>query len=239
MNSCSTPKPRSHDLAEPANAESLGRVVAGSDEMEPAFASVGHRVLGRLAREERVEPEPTASAIDDEPAPERIPSVWTTAWAGVEDERLAARPGSNALDQVLGGDALGLRARRSRSGCPWRSRRLGARLEARAPRRGARCCRSRGGRPAGGGRRRRQDRSQRGPQALGHLLVQRRGWNSQKRPWWAMSSSAPASIARSSDSRWADTRSPPSSPRPRREPGARSAHSPERRPRRGARRRTR
>ena len=43
------------DLAEPAHAERLGRVVPGRDEVRPALARVRHHVLGRLAGEEGVE----------------------------------------------------------------------------------------------------------------------------------------------------------------------------------------
>ena len=41
-------------LAEGADAERLGRVVARCDEVDPGLAGLGHRGLGRLAGEDRV-----------------------------------------------------------------------------------------------------------------------------------------------------------------------------------------
>jgi hypothetical protein len=50
------PEALGDELAEPANAESLGRVVPAGDEVNAVLARVRHHVLGRLAREERIVP---------------------------------------------------------------------------------------------------------------------------------------------------------------------------------------
>src|SRR3954454_5721710 len=51
------PEPLGQPVAQRADAERLRRVVAGGDEVDARLARVGHRVLARLAGQQRVEPE--------------------------------------------------------------------------------------------------------------------------------------------------------------------------------------
>ena len=100
MNSCATLEPLGHQLAQAPDAERLGRVVAGRDEVDAALAGIGHRVLGRLSGQERVE------AQLDRPrgsrgAPARYDRRSTDPLrAGVEDERLAPGMLGDAVEQL-------------------------------------------------------------------------------------------------------------------------------------------
>ena len=82
-------EPFRDQLPEPAHPEDLGRVMAGGDEVDAAFAGVAHRVLGRLAGDESVEAVcgrisdvRGRSAGDD---PHRVDALGPL----VEDQRLA------------------------------------------------------------------------------------------------------------------------------------------------------
>src|SRR3954452_19542552 len=87
-------------LAEPAHPGSLRRVVAGGDEVDAQLARVPHRVLGRLAGYEGVEPGPgrlgekaRAGAGDD-------PDPAHGLRAGVEMEGVAAVEGGAPPHQL-------------------------------------------------------------------------------------------------------------------------------------------
>src|SRR5437667_8520923 len=93
-------------LAEPADAEGLGRVVAAREYGDAGLARVGHERLLRLARHERVDAQPhglgeagAAAAGHHSDGPDR-PAV------ALEDQRLAAKGGGAALGELRQLDRL-------------------------------------------------------------------------------------------------------------------------------------
>src|SRR5436305_1951885 len=50
------PESFGHELAQSSDSQRFRRIVAGGEEMDPGLAGVGHHVVPRLARAERIEP---------------------------------------------------------------------------------------------------------------------------------------------------------------------------------------
>src|SRR6266508_4128201 len=101
------PESLGHQLSKPPDSKGLGCVMPRADEVEPSLARVGHRMLGRLAREECVEPElggalnlrGTGSGDDANRAHDLGP--------GVENEWLAVEELGDAAKQGRGPHAFG------------------------------------------------------------------------------------------------------------------------------------
>ena len=89
------------------DAEGLGRVVPGGDEVDPRLAGVAHHVLGGLAGDERVESQ--GGGLGERPRPPAGDDADRTDLRrpGVEGERLAADGRGDPRNQVSGGDRLG------------------------------------------------------------------------------------------------------------------------------------
>src|SRR5262245_15152525 len=84
-------------LPEPADAERLGGVVAGRDEVRAALASVGHDVLGGLPGEERVEAAGDHLGEVRRRAARHDADAVDQLRARVPDERLLAEEGGAAV----------------------------------------------------------------------------------------------------------------------------------------------
>ena len=211
-------EPPRQPVAERADAERLGRVVAGGDEVDAdsrasaITCSRGSPV--KNASSPQLDRLVSASAAE----PETIPIRRTRSGPAVEHERLAARHLAHAREELL------RRRRRRRRTCrPARSRGRGNRRTPRGARSrahwpGSRCCPPRGARRAGCGRpasaRSCLNSGRSRPARTGVRPV---GWKSQNSPWWTSSSCASSSTARSISSRWAET--PVTTRRPPRRPG--------------------
>ena len=141
-------------LAEALDAEGLGGVVAGGDEVQARLARLRHHALGGLAGEERVRAGGGG--------------LGEVVGAGARDDR-HARTRAGPASNTSGSRAVIARDAREQLACsavPRREASRGSRSARRVQRerlelarrrargRAARCCRARGGRRAGGGRRR-------------------------------------------------------------------------------------
>ena len=190
MKTCLTPESRASAVAQRLDAEPLGRVVSGGEEVDRVLARRGHARLARLAGDERVDTgrdrlaeQRGAGARDDRPA---------------RRSRRGRRRNASGSRSVISAHAREQRRRvdrRRERGRHADRQRSARRRSHRAPGRAARCCRPRGGRRAAGGRRR--GRRRRPAAASGGRPVSRSSGprSPQNRPWWTSTRSAPASIA--------------------------------------------
>src|SRR4051794_34194421 len=103
---------RRQQVAQTADAERLGGVVARGHEMDLGLARASHGALDRLARHEGVETVRDrvlevvgARARDNPDGPNPLPAVR-------ERERLAARRGAGARDELIGPDPVAGQAAR-------------------------------------------------------------------------------------------------------------------------------